>query len=426
MIKLDLSYTGLDYNFQDYSEKIKKINRDIVEKKGKGSEFTGWLELPFNYQDEEIKKIKEVASRLRKISDVVLICGIGGSYLGAKAAIDMIKGNYYQDDVEVIFCGNTFSSNEIVRILKYIEGKEVSINCISKSGQTTETSLAFRVFRQYIENKYGKDGSVERIVITTDEKKGLLRPLIAKKGYDSFVIPDDIGGRFSVITAVGLLPMAIAGIDIDEFIKGIKDSAINYSNEDILKNEAYQYALIRNILHKKGYVSEMYVNYDFTLSSISEWLKQLFGESEGKDGKGILPTSVTNSTDLHSMGQFVQEGSKILFETIINVEEPLEDMEFPNDSENFDEMNYLSGKSLNWINKQAYLATLAAHYEIGKVPNIIINIDKADAYNFGYMVYFFFKALAMSAYILDVNPFDQPGVEIYKANMYKRLGKPGY
>lgn len=426
MLKLDLSHLTKEVDIKSYQPLVSEINEKLLNKKGAGFDYTGWMEWPTNYDKEEVERIKKTAQRLRKISDVVLVCGIGGSYLGAKCAIDMINGHYYQDDVEVIFCGNTFSSTEIVRILKYIEDKEVSLNCISKSGQTTETSLAFRIFRQYIEKRYGKKESIERIVITTDAKKGLLRPLCEEVGYESFIIPDDIGGRFSVITAVGLLPMAIAGINIDEFIQGVIDSSKKYATDDLNQNDAYKYAVVRNILHKQGYLSEMYVSYELSNGPIAEWLKQLFGESEGKDGKGILPTSVVNSTDLHSMGQFVQEGNKILFETIIDVEEPLEDMEFPYDEENADQMNYLAGKSINWVNKQAYLATLQAHEKTGNVPNIIINIDKPDSYNFGYMVYFFFKALAMSAYILDVNPFNQPGVEVYKANMYKRLGKPGY
>lgn len=426
MLKLDLSHLTKTIDINSYQDLVSEINEKLINKKGFGSEYTGWMDWPNNYDVSEVERIKKTAKHLRDISDVVLVCGIGGSYLGAKSAIDMIQGNYFQDKVEIIFCGNTFSSTEISRILKYIENKEVSLNCISKSGQTTETSLAFRIFRQYIEKRYGKDKSIERIVITTDAKKGLLRPLCQKMGYESFVIPDDIGGRFSVITAVGLLPMAIAGIDIDQFIKGIIDSSKKYATSNLIDNDAYKYAVVRNILYRQGYLSEMYVSYEMNNGSIAEWLKQLFGESEGKDGKGILPTSVVNSTDLHSMGQFVQDGNKILFETIIDIKQPLEDMEFPYDEDNFDQMNYLSGKSLNWINKQAFLATLEAHEKTGNVPNIIISLDKADAYNFGYMVYFFFKALAMSAYILDVNPFNQPGVEVYKLNMYKRLGKPGY
>lgn len=424
MLKVDLEHIIYEPDFKQYESKVKKIDSDLKNKLGKGSDYTGWLDWPSNYDKEEVLRIKECAKRLRKISDVILICGIGGSYLGAKSAIDMIKGHYYKDDVEIIFCGNTFSSTEIVRTLEYLEGKDVSLNCISKSGQTTETSLAFRIFRQYIEKRYGKEESVKRIVITTDAKKGLLRPLCESAGYESFVIPDDIGGRFSVITAVGLLPMACAGIDIDEFINGVLDSAKKYDNDNLYENDAYKYAVCRNYLLEKGYKSEMYVSYELSMAAFAEWLKQLFGESEGKDGKGLLPTSVVNSTDLHSMGQFVQQGSKILFETIIDVEKPIEDMVFPDDEDNFDKMNYLSGKSLNWINKQAYKATLQAHEKDGNVPNIIINLESCNAYGFGYLVFFYFKVLAMSAYLLDVNPFDQPGVEVYKSKMYKLLGKP--
>ncbi len=424
MISLDLSNIISEINLDEYKNQVLKIHEDLENKKGKGSEFTGWNDWPLEYDRDEVERIKECAKRLRQISDVVLVCGIGGSYLGAKCAIDMLKGPYNKDKVEVIFCGNTFSSTDIVRLLDYIKDKEVSLNCISKSGKTTETSLAFRIFRKFIEDKYGQKEASKRIVITTDKEKGLLRPLCAKKGYESFVIPDSIGGRFSIITPVGLLPMAIAGIDIDRFITACIAAHKEYSNPNYLENAAYRYAMTRYALYQKGLKSEMYVAYENHLAAIAEWLKQLFGESEGKDGKGLLPTSVINSTDLHSMGQFVQDGSKILFETIINVKKPLADMNFPSDDEDADEMNYLSGKSLAWINKQAMLGTLKAHCEDGKVDNIIINLEDISEESLAYLVYFFFKALAISAYLLDVNPFNQPGVEIYKKNMFKLLGKP--
>ncbi len=424
MISLDLSNIISEINLDEYKNQVLKIHEDLENKKGKGSEFTGWNDWPLEYDRDEVERIKECAKRLRQISDVVLVCGIGGSYLGAKCAIDMLKGPYNKDKVEVIFCGNTFSSTDIVRLLDYIKDKEVSLNCISKSGKTTETSLAFRIFRKFIEDKYGQKEASKRIVITTDKEKGLLRPLCTKKGYESFIIPDSIGGRFSIITPVGLLPMAIAGIDIDRFITACIAAHKEYSNPNYLENAAYRYAMTRYALYKQGLKSEMYVAYENHLAAIAEWLKQLFGESEGKDGKGLLPTSVINSTDLHSMGQFVQDGSKILFETIINVKKPLADMNFPSDDEDADEMNYLSGKSLAWINKQAMLGTLKAHTEDGKVDNIIINLEDISEESLAYLVYFFFKALAISAYLLDVNPFNQPGVEIYKKNMFKLLGKP--
>ncbi|MDY6062624.1 MAG: glucose-6-phosphate isomerase [Erysipelotrichaceae bacterium] len=422
MVNIDLSYLLHDYHLEDYQDEINKIHHELMNKQGQGADFTGWVEWPAHIDGHEIIRIKECAKRLRKISDVILVCGIGGSYLGAKCAIDMLKGPYYQDDVEIIFCGNTFSSIEITRLLKYLDGKEVSINCISKSGSTTETSLAFRIFRQYLEKRYGKKESVERIVVTTDAQRGLLKPMCDKYGYESFVIPDDIGGRFSIITPVGLLPMACAGIDIDEFIKGLSSAYKHYQNPDLKENNAYKYALLRYLLNQK-YSVEMFVSYEPSIKMFGEWLKQLFGESEGKENKGLLPDSVINSTDLHSLGQFVQEGSKILFETIINVEKPMEDMNFPTDEDDIDKMNYLAGKSLDWVNKQAQLGTIKAHTESGKVPNIIISIDEVNEYNFGELIYFFFMAVAMSGYLLKVNPFNQPGVEIYKQNMFKLLGK---
>lgn len=423
MIKLDLSHSLLDVDLDTYQARVSKIHETIINKTGKGNDFLGWLTWPKDYDKAEFERIKEVAKKIRQQAQVLLVCGIGGSYLGAKAAIEFINGHFKQDDLEIIFVGNTFSSTEIVRVLDYIKDKEVVCNVISKSGSTTETAVAFRIFRQFIETKYGKEEAVKRIYVTTDKSRGLLRPVVNQKGYESFVIPDDIGGRFSVVTAVGLLPIAAAGIDIDAMMKGFQDGLNDFSKPLLKENAAYQYGLYRRLLQENKKDVELFVTYEPHLAYIAEWLKQLDGESEGKDGKGILPHSVVNSTDLHSMGQFVQEGTKLLFETIIMTKKPLEDMFFPQDPTNEDGMSYLEGKSLHWINQQAMLGTLQAHEVTGKVPNIVIELEDNSAYTFGYMVYFFFMTLAMSAYYLEVNPFDQPGVEVYKKNMFKRLGK---
>lgn len=423
MIKLNKEHVLMDVDFQEHQDEVSRIHHQIMNKTGKGNDYLGWLDWPFSYDKDEFERIKEAAQRIRQQADVLLVCGIGGSYLGAKAAIEFIHGHYYQDKLEIIFVGNTFSSTEISRVMKYIENKEVACNVISKSGSTTETALAFRIIRQHIENKYGADEAKKRIYVTTDKQRGLLRPLVNEVGYESFIIPDDIGGRFSVVTAVGLLPIAAAGIDIDEMMTGLQDGYKAFTQENILHNEAYQYGLLRRLLQEKGLNVELFVTYEPHLSFIAEWLKQLDGESEGKEGKGLLPHSVTNSTDLHSMGQFVQEGTKILFETILMTTQPMEDMNFPSDPSNVDEMEYLAGKSLHWVNQQAMLGTLEAHTKVGKVPNIILDVKDNSAYTFGYMVFFFFMALAMSAYLLDINPFDQPGVEVYKKEMFKRLGK---
>lgn len=423
MIKLNLDYILQEVNFDEYQAEVTRVHTMIHEKTGKGSDYLGWVDWPENYDKEEFNRIKVAAQRIRKQAEVLLVCGIGGSYLGARAAIEAINGHYHDDSLEILYVGKSFSSTEISRVLKYIENKEVAINVISKSGKTTETSLAFRIFRQFIEKKYGQEEAIRRIYVTTDAKKGLLRPVADRKGYESFVIPDSIGGRFSIITAVGLLPIAAAGIDIDEFMRGTKQAFLDLQDDSLKTNTAYQYAVVRRVLEKTGKNVEMFVTYEPHLAYVSEWLKQLYGESEGKEGKGLLPASVTNSTDLHSMGQFVQEGTKCLFETVITVKNPIEDMVFPAADSNEDEMDYLVGQSIHWVNEQAFKGTLLAHTEEGQVPNILIELDDTTAYSFGYMVYYFFKSLAMTAYLLDVNPFNQPGVEVYKRNMFKLLGK---
>ena len=426
MITLDLSKAKLSEDLSSYQEKVNEIHDMIHNKTGAGNDFLGWVELPENYDKAEVALIKEKAAALQDKTDVLLVCGIGGSYLGARAAIEAINGLYPKNKVEIIYVGNTFSSNYIKQVADYIEDKDFAINVISKSGTTTETSIAFRIFKEMCEKKYGKDGARERIVATTDKAKGALKTLATEEGYTTFVIPDDVGGRYSVLTPVGLFPIAMAGIDVDEMMKGAKDAMDKYSVSDLEKNDAYRYGVARQILHKAGYPAEMFVTYELQLSMVAEWWKQLYGESEGKEGKGILPTSATFSTDLHSLGQFIQEGSKVLYETIFQIKEPNRDMVIPSDPDNLDGLNYLAGKTVDYVNKKACEGTIDAHVNTGNVPNILITMDKMDAYGFGYMVYFFEMSCAMSVYLLGVNPFNQPGVEVYKANMFKLLGKPGY
>lgn len=426
MITLDLSKAKLAEDLGSYKEKVAEIHDMIRNKTGAGNDFLGWVELPENYDKEEVQLMKETAAKLREKVDVLLVCGIGGSYLGARAAIEAINGLYSDDKVEIIYVGNTFSSNYIHQVAKYIEDKDFAINVISKSGTTTETSISFRIFKEMCEKKYGKEGARERIVATTDKEKGALKKLATDEDYVTFVVPDDIGGRYSVLTAVGLFPIAMAGIDIDEMLKGAKDAMVKYNDANIETNDAYRYGVARQLLNKAGYSAEMFVTYELQLNNVAEWWKQLYGESEGKENKGILPHSAVFSTDLHSLGQFIQEGSKVLYETIFEVKNPQNDMIIPSDPDDLDGLNYLAGKSVDYVNKRACEGTIDAHVNTGNVPNIIISLDKMDAYGFGYMVYFFEMSCAMSVYFLGVNPFNQPGVEVYKKNMFKLLGKPGY
>lgn len=422
MIQLDLQHAHLKEDVKAYQEQVHQIDESLRMKTCKGNDFIGWMTWANDYDKEEFARIKGCAQKIQNDSDVFVVCGIGGSYLGARAAIEMINGLYAQKKPEIIFMGNTFSSSYIAQVMDYIKDKEVSVNVISKSGTTTETSIAFRILKQFMEGKYGEDAK-HRIYATTDKARGTLKALADKEGYETFVIPDDIGGRFSVITPVGLLPIAVAGIDIDEIMKGLHDGMGEYGDADLDKNPAYRYAVARRILQNEGYDVELFVNYEMQMQMIAEWWKQLFGESEGKDGKGILPDSVCNSTDLHSLGQFVQDGKKVLFETNLYVEKPMIDLTFPSDDENLDNMNYLAGKSIDWVNKMAAKGTLQAHEETGGVPNIIITIPDMSAYSFGNMCMFYFKAIAMTTLMNDSNPFNQPGVEVYKKNMFKLLGK---
>ena len=422
MIKLETKHAFLQENVKDYQESVDRLHQQLMNKECLGNDYVGWVEWPNTYDQEEFARIKQTAARMREMCDVFVVCGIGGSYLGARAAIEMINGLYANKKPEIIFIGNTFSSTYIAQVMEYIKDKEVCVNVISKSGTTTETSLAFRLLKQFMDEKY-KEQAKERIVATTDKARGVLKAVADQEGYETFVIPDDIGGRYSVITPVGLLPIAVAGIDIDAIMSGLKKAYEDLADSDLDHNAAYAYAVCRRILQNQGYDVEMLVSYELQMSMIAEWWKQLFGESEGKEGKGILPDSATFSTDLHSLGQFVQEGKKVLFETVLMIDRPTLDITFPSDAQNLDQMNYLSGKSVDWVNKMAAQGTLEAHVNTGGVPNLILTLKDMSAESFGYMCYFFFRACAMTVLLLDVNPFNQPGVEVYKKNMFRLLGK---
>ncbi|MBP3891763.1 MAG: glucose-6-phosphate isomerase [Solobacterium sp.] len=424
MMKFDSSHGKLQENILDYQEKVSAIHKMIHEKTGAGNDYLGWVDWATTYDKEEFNRILEAAKRLKEKAEVILVCGIGGSYLGARAAAEMIQGLYPQSEHELIYVGNTFSSTYLKQVLDYVKDKSVVLNVISKSGTTTETALAFRILKQFMEEKYGKEEARARILATTDKARGSLKALADAEGYETFVIPDDIGGRYSVITPVGLLPLALAGVDIQKIMDGYCQASEELNTDDLEKNPAYQYGVTRRILQNQGYDVEMFVTYEMQLRTLAEWWKQLMGESEGKEDKGILPASVNFSTDLHSMGQFIQEGKKVLFETILTVDKPSEDIIIPSDEENLDKMNYLAGKNLDWVNKMACEGTLAAHEEVGGVPNILIHVEDMKEFSFGYLCYWFFIATAMTCYLLEINPFNQPGVEVYKKNMFKLLGKP--
>ncbi len=415
--KLDLSYVERE------SARI----ADMIEaKSGEGNDFLGWLDYASKLPESEIDRIIAAAKKIRENFDCLVVCGIGGSYLGARAVIEALNGLFPADDFEILYLGNTLSSDYTYQIMKHLEKKHFAINCISKSGTTTETAVSFRLLKNLYIKKFGKETLKDAVYATTDKARGALKSEADKEGYECFVIPDDIGGRFSVITPVGLLPIAAAGIDIKAFLDGVKQGEKEYSVKDMMKNPAYYYGALRYFLNREGkYISEMFVSYDLQNKMIAEWLKQLFDESEGKDNQALLCSSAIFTTDLHSMGQFIQQGSPILFETIIKTKKPIHDVSVPSNEENLDNLNYLAGKKLSYINSKAYEATLKAHTE-GHTPAIVLTIDKMDAYNLGNLVYFFFRACAFSAYLLGVNPFNQPGVEIYKKNMFTLLGKPGY
>lgn len=432
-IKLNLEYSGVtEKEILKYEQKVLKIYDDLVEKSKDENEFVGWLKLPSNYDRKEFERIKKAAKRIRKNSQVFIVIGIGGSYLGARAVIESLTSNFANlmpDDIrkapQIFFVGNSISPNYVNELIDCIGDKDVSINVISKSGTTTEPAIAFRIFREYLESKYGTEEASKRIYVTTDKNKGALKQLADEEEYETFVIPDNVGGRFSVLTPVGLLPIAVAGLNIDKLIEGAKNGEYNFSDSSIKYNQCYKYAIARNILYEKDKEIEILANYEPKLHYFTEWWKQLFGESEGKDKKGIFPAGVDFTTDLHSIGQYIQDGTRNVFETVINIEKSKTDIKIKRDEDNIDGLNYLAGKTMDYVNKKAMQGTIEAHVE-GEVPNIIINIKKLDEETMGELIYFFELACAISGNILGVNPFDQPGVETYKTNMFRLLGKPGY
>ena len=394
---------------------------------GAGNDFLGWIDLPVDYDKEEFARIKSAAQKIRNDSEVLVVIGIGGSYLGARAAIEFCKSqnrNLFEKP-QIIFAGNTLSSAALAEAVALCEGKDFSVNVISKSGTTTEPTIAFRVFKDLLEKKYGKEEAAKRIYATTDKARGTLKELSDREGYETFVIPDDVGGRYSVLTAVGLLPIAVAGIDIDAMMKGAQDARTQLAEGDVYTNDCYKYAAMRNILYRKGKSVEMMISYEPDYTLMNEWFKQLFGESEGKEGKGIYPSSAVFSTDLHSLGQYVQEGERLMFETVVMFDKPKQELTIGLDPENGDGFNFVAGQTVDYVNKKAFLGTVLAHTD-GGVPNMILEMEQMNEYEFGYLAYFLEKACAVSGYILGINPFDQPGVESYKKNMFALLGKPGY
>lgn len=408
---------------------VTTADRMLREGTGQGSDFTEWVELPRDYNKDEYQRIKAAAKKIQATADVLVVLGIGGSYLGAKAAIEFLSHSFKMTTdehiPEVLFAGNSLSSTYLAELIEYIGDRDFAVNVISKSGTTTETAIAFRVFKQRLLDKYGKEGAKERIFATTDKANGALRHEADEEGYETFIIPDGTGGRFTVLTPVGLLPIAVAGGDTDALMKGAYDAMEAYQASDLADNEAYQYAVLRNALYRKGYDTEILVNYEPRMTYFSEWWKQLFGESEGKDNKGIYPSSANFTTDLHSLGQYIQDGQRHFFETVIKVDKPVKNVEIPTLADNADGLAYLEGKDLDFVNTKAFQGTLLAHVD-GGVPNFVLHIPTMDAYTLGYMIYFFEAAVAISGYLNGVNPFDQPGVEAYKKNMFALLGKPGY
>ena len=408
---------------------VNAANTELREGTGAGNDFRGWLDLPVDYDKDEFARIKKAAKKIQNDSDVLICIGIGGSYLGAQAAIEFLNSNFYgkadSDMPTVVFCGNSLSGSYLYDLIEWLGDKDFSINVISKSGTTTEPSVAFRIFKDKLIKKYGKEEAAKRIYATTDRQKGALKTEADAEGYEEFVVPDDVGGRYSVLTAVGLLPIAASGADIDELMKGAADARADYTDTDLSKATPYQYAALRNILYRKGYTTEIVENYEPSLRMFGEWCKQLMGESEGKDNKGIWPSSANFTTDLHSLGQYIQEGLRNLFETVIRVENPRHDVKIPGDEKNLDQLNFLEGKSLNYVNDRAYEGVVLAHTD-GGVPVMTVNIPDQSEHTLGYMIYFFELAIAISGYLNGINPFNQPGVEEYKRNMFGLLNKPGY
>mgnify|MGYP000900156693 FL=1 len=436
-MKLEFSYKFAK-NFFDEKEItqlkpfVELANEVLVNKEGAGNDFLGWTTLPCDYDKEEFARIKKAAEKIKNNSEVLVVIGIGGSYLGAKAAIEFLSHSFYnnlpkekRNTPEIYFAGTNMSGVYLKHLIEAIGDRDFSVNIISKSGTTTEPAIAFRVFKKLLEEKYGKEGAKERIFATTDKAKGALKTLATSEGYETFVVPDNVGGRFSVLTAVGLLPIAAAGIDIDELMLGAADAVKDFSSKKLEENQALQYAAVRNILLRKGKSVELMVNYEPRLHYFAEWWKQLFGESEGKDGKGLYPSSADFSTDLHSLGQYIQEGQRVFIETVVSIDKPSVEFEIEKDAENLDGLNFVAGKTLDYVNKKAREGVILAHVD-GGVPNLAVNIPESTPYHLGYAFYFFEKACGVSGYILGVNPFNQPGVEAYKKNMFALLGKPGY
>lgn len=423
-MKVDFSNVNLE-KLENYEKRALEAFDTLMKRDGEGNDFLGWIDRPVDYDKDEFERIKKASQKIRENSDVLVSIGIGGSYLGIKA-VEVACDSYFSSDrkTEIIYAGNQLSGEYLVDLLAYLEDKDYSLNVISKSGTTTEPAIAFRILKEALEEKYGKEEAKSRIFATTDRKKGALKELADVEGYESFVVPDDIGGRFSVISAVGLLPLAVAGVDIDEFMAGFADGREKYTVNSI-ENDAIKYAAVRNMLHENGKDIEILLSYEPKLSFVAEWWKQLYGESEGKDGKGLFPASVSNTTDLHSMGQMIQDGVRNVFETVIEVENAKKDITIKEDAKNLDGLNFLAGKTMSYINKQAMEGTTMAHVE-GGVPNIRIKIDEVNERKLAELFYFFEIAVGVSGYMLGVNPFNQPGVEAYKKAMFKLLGKPGY
>lgn len=415
--------------YEGISPHVLAAHRMLEEKNGLGNDFLGWVSLPKDYDKEEFARIQRAAEKIKGDTDILIVIGIGGSYLGARAAIELLTSPMYnalpKDTPQIYFAGNTISPTYLNEILTLCEGKNISVNVISKSGTTTEPALAFRIFRELLEKKYSKEEARGRIYCTTDKARGTLKELAGEEGYETFVIPDDVGGRFSVLTAVGLLPIAVAGVDIAAMMQGAAAAMEAYAKPDLAENDCYRYAAARNILRNKGKAVEMLVSYDPAFTMMAEWWKQLFGESEGKDHKGLYPSSATFSTDLHSLGQFVQDGSRVMFETVVDIQKPKKDLFIEELAGNFDGLNFLSNQNMSIVNRKAMEGTILAHTE-GGTPNLVLEVPEITPYEFGWLVYFFEKACAISGYLLGVNPFDQPGVESYKRNMFALLGKPGY
>ena len=432
-IKLNLKNTGIPQkSIMEYKEQVENIHKELHKKANDEKDFVGWLELPTKYDKKEFLRIKKAAKKIKKESDILVVIGIGGSYLGARAVIEALTNTFnnmltdkQRKYPQILYVGNNLSPNYINELIEYIGEKDFSVNVISKSGTTTEPAIAFRIFREILENKYGIDEARSRIYVTTDKERGALKTLADNEGYEKFVIPDNVGGRYSVLTAVGLLPIATAGIDIDKLMQGAQNAQERYDDPNLKYNECYKYAVTRNILYKLYKNTEILVNYEPKMHDFTEWWKQLFGETEGKDQKGIFPAGVDFTTDLHSMGQYIQEGRRNLFETVISIENPKSDITINKDEDNLDGLNYLAGKTLDYVNKKAMEGTVKAHVT-GDVPNIMLTIEDLDEENIGELIYFFEKACAMSGMILGVNPFNQPGVEEYKKNMFKLLKKPGF